>query len=207
MKGKSLRRVISVILIAVLTVSVVSVAVIFLHKVHVEKQAIDQKYEEAFEVVKSLNQMAGDYTDFETGNGTDQGLIIERQDQGYRIYLGSELEKCLDAICENFNISTGEEPTVTPAQVITAITDHAEETVRDCKTDSNSKESNVVFKLSKWMGSNCGETVVYCGGDAYDKTEKEKWLLLQLVTNGNVIYTHSACDKSGEPYEFKFKWQ
>ena len=136
--------------------------------------------------------------------GNDEGVKIEKLECGYHIYFGSNLEKALDSICENYNKSSGDDEVITAEQIRKCVT---EDTKATRKAVADGDESNVVYKVFKWMGTSCSETAIFD-----DRSEKDRKLWEKTISSGNysnycVILIQMDCASEGIISPIKFKWQ
>ena len=99
----------------------------------------DKEFWDMCDMVYDLNRTAG----FSINDGS--GINYEGDSSGYRVYLGSKLERYLDTICENYTKGTDNSEIVTSNQIRLALTDEFQTTLEDYRNGDWS--SNILYKV------------------------------------------------------------
>ena len=148
---------------------------------------------------------ANDLNDLMDVSSGQFGLNIEQEGEGCKVYLGSELDKCLDLICENFATATNQEKTITSEQVRVLLTDDFQNTVEEYRSDN--WESSYIYNLFKWCGTSCRDTAVYYGGVGFNDELCKRALEKGSTINYDVIINQVSSKERNEEPAYKFKWQ
>ena len=158
----------------------------------------ENEYRKASETVELLNHLGG-------GLNGEYGINLEKQELGYRVYLGTTLDKCMESICENYSISMGCSNLISADDVKKALNEDLVENAEILC--SSARQSHFLYKLFEWCGSSCKDTAVYNEGSDFERSECEKIIASGNLTNIQVIEIQIGDTEDGKVYSFKFKWQ